>query len=155
MPKTVLEILNTPLIGGTAEHRAWIVKATDAQLDEYILCISGNQLLYPMAIAERQRRHFKHLSKPVEPHWTVLPSFKILKWTLILTIAVLIVSVAIFAVAVLSWLFPKTPPIPNDIRAISMTNSVSSPTNLPPTKAIIEQTSPAVIYTLHTNILSH
>lgn len=152
MRKTVKEILRVPLY--EREHFDWIRDATDDELDEYILGVSGNEAMHRTAVSERQKRHFKHLSRPVEPHWTVLPSFKILKWTFFLTIAVLIVSVAILAVSVLNWLFPKTPPIPNDRPAISMTNFVLAPTNLPPAKAAIQQaSSPAIYTTLHTNIL--
>jgi hypothetical protein len=73
MPKTVQEILRMQYGNPNleSEHRDWIREATDEQLDEYILCVSGNRLLSPMALAERQRRHFKHLSKP---HWTMTPA---------------------------------------------------------------------------------
>jgi hypothetical protein len=149
MPKSVQEILVTPtILGGIIEHRDWILEATDEQLDEYILHTASNQFLYPMAVSERQRRHFKHLSNAAKPHWTLTPTF----W---ISVGVLIVSLAILTVAMLSWLFPKTPPIPNDKPAISMTNFVSIPTNSPQTKATTNQTLPPAIYTMPgTNILN-
>lgn len=73
MPKTLQEILNTPC-SSEEVHRAWILECTDEQLDEYILNTGGNERLHRMALAERQKRHFKHLSKP---HWTMTPGFMV------------------------------------------------------------------------------
>ena len=56
---------------GDNAHRAWVIEATDDQLDEYISRTSGNPQLHNMALAERAKRHFKHLSKPAEPHWSL------------------------------------------------------------------------------------
>jgi|GEM_PF-5638186 hypothetical protein len=159
MRKSIQEIFRTSIISGVDEHRAWILEATDDELDEYILLISGNALLYPMAIAERQKRHFKHLSKPVEPHWTILPAYRLLQTTVVLMVLAIIVTV-------LTWWFPRSvvqEPIPHDSNAhsnsaisIYIPTPVLAPTNLPPTKAAIEQTQSAAIYTMpHTNILGH
>jgi hypothetical protein len=57
---------------GIEEHRKWILSATDEQLDEYISETALNPHVHPFALAERQKRHFKHLSKP---HWTTTPVF--------------------------------------------------------------------------------
>lgn len=55
-----------------AAHRVWISKATDELLDEYVSNISENEHYHRMALAERERRHFNHLSRP---HWSVTPNF--------------------------------------------------------------------------------
>jgi len=58
--KSVKEILRVPLY--EPEHFTWIREATDDELDEYILGVSGNEAIHRMAVSERQKRHFKHLS---------------------------------------------------------------------------------------------
>jgi hypothetical protein len=115
------------------EIPAWIVDSTDEELDKYIFATSHNEPRHRVGLAERQKRHFKRMADAAEPHWTVLPSFKILKWTLIFTVSVLIVALATLAVAVLSWLHPieKTQQIPADKSAISATSFVSKQTNSP------------------------
>lgn len=145
MTKSVQEILLVFDHTGNAQ-RNWLSNvATDEQVDEFISQTVGNEILHRMGLAEREKRHFNRLSKP---HWTLTPTF----W---ITVGVLIISLAILTVAVLSWLFPKTPPTPNDKPAISTTSSVSAPTNLPLAKAATQQTSPPAIYTMPgTNILN-
>jgi hypothetical protein len=153
MPKTVDEILREPDYGST--HRAWIVEATDEQLDEYIMRISGYEKLHRMASSEREKRHFNHLNKP---HWTLTPTFGI-------SVGIFIISGLILAVAVLSWMFPREPrkeiPISqpatvNQSTSTYIATSVSAPTNSPPMKAVIQQTPSPAIYELpHTNILGH
>ena len=99
MPKTLQEILNTPDVGN--EHRSWIIEATDEQLDEYILRTSNSNSagLHRMALAARDKRHFIHLSKAAEPHWTILPAYRLLQITVCLTILAIIITV-------LAWWFP-------------------------------------------------
>ena len=87
MPKTVQEILNAL---ENSEHLAWILAATDEQLDEYILKTSGNEVLHRAALSERMRRQFNRLSKP---HWTLTPTFWISLGILIVSVAILIVTV--------------------------------------------------------------
>ncbi|HEY5504335.1 MAG TPA: hypothetical protein VIK28_04185 [Sedimentisphaerales bacterium] len=157
MPKSVQEILDSPAINYGSEHRAWVIAATDDQLDEYILRISGNQILHTIAVSERERRHFKYLSEAAKPHWTLIPSYRVLRATLIMTIMV-------FVATVLAWLFPRvvekeTTPHYSNARSNAATSiyiptPVLAPTNLPQTKAAAQQTSPAAIYTLPgTNML--
>ena len=69
MPKSVQDILSA---FETSAHLAWILEATDEQLDEYISKVGGNEVLHRAALSERARRQFKHLSKP---HWTITPGF--------------------------------------------------------------------------------
>jgi len=69
--KTVAEILNEQ---NFRIIREWISEADDGQLDEYIsrTATHTDDRSHKMALAERNRRHFKHLSKP---HWTTAPNF--------------------------------------------------------------------------------
>jgi hypothetical protein len=140
------------------EHSTWILEATDKELDEYIFEFSGNAVLKPKAEAERTRRHFAHLSRPVEPHWTVLPSYRVL-W------ATLITTILLFVFTVFAWWFPRPvenkkiptsqPVTVNQSTSIYIPKPVLSATNLLPAQAATSQTSsPAIYTTSHTNILS-
>jgi len=129
----VQELLQT---GDVIRHRKWIVRASDELLDEYILHISGSEQFHRMALAERERRHFKSLSKP---HWLI-------SWTFIFTVGIFIVAVLTLVVGLLSLKEPQMSPIPNGKFSTSMTNSASRPLNLPPTKAATPQTSPPAFY---------
>lgn len=113
-------------------HRDWILAAKDEHLDEYILSIGGNERLRQMALAERERRHFNRLSKP---HWTLTPTF-------LITVGILIIALATLVVALLSWLFPRTPHSPVGKPEISMTNSALAPTNSLPMTAAGQSGSP-------------
>jgi hypothetical protein len=88
----------------------------------------------PYAIQERERRQgmglIKGLAALRKPHWTQTPTF----W----------ITVAILVVALLSWLFPRTPPTLNEKPAISSANSAPAPTNLPPVPAPTNKTSQPV-----------
>lgn len=66
-----------------------------------------------------------------KPHWTLTPTF----W----------ISLAILVVALLAWLFPRTPQTPNGKPVISATNFAPAPTSSPPATITTQQTSPPAI----------
>jgi hypothetical protein len=140
--KPVQEIIRS---GDDAEHGAWILEVTDEHLAEYIILLpSRRENLHRLALAEQTKRQLNRLSKP---HWTLIPSYRILLATLIMTIAV-------FIVTVLAWLFPRsfekgTIPLsqnglsnpPTSFHAAPQTNAIQSQPELP----TANQTLPPVI----------
>jgi hypothetical protein len=95
MRKSVKEILETWTVNlntENTEHRDWILEATDDELDEYILGQIRNPSFREMALAERGKRHFKHLSKP---HWTTTPNF----WLTVVAVIVAFLSMIFAAIA--------------------------------------------------------
>jgi len=156
MPKTVEEIC---AIMNDDVHRAWILKATDEQLDEYIFKVSGNSShLRPVAEAERNRRHFKHLSKAAEPHWTIIRSYRLLQ------ISVGLATLAII-ITILAWWFPRAvekETIPhfqvahsNSATSFYIPMLVLEPTNSSSAKPAQQQTSPPSIFSASEKNLSN
>ena len=123
MPKTAKEIL---CVFGDDAHRHWVAhEATDEQLDEYIAKISGNELLYRTALAEREKRHFKRLS---QPHWT-------LGWGFIVSVIAMVFA-GIAAWPVIREWFQPVPPEHKD------SSSQPPQSNSAPTKLAAPQTLP-------------
>jgi hypothetical protein len=95
------------------EQMAWILKASDEQLNEYIHLSINDLKLHNLARAERERRHF---SRVTEPHWTVVPAYWLLWATLSATFIFGIISV-------IAWRRPVDP-AKRDAPAVQPSNSV-------------------------------
>jgi hypothetical protein len=142
MRKSVKEIIATWTVNSfdeNTEHREWIVEASDEELHEYILRQTRSETMRKMAISELANRRFKQSSKP---HWTVLPSYRLLQISVGLTTVAIIITL-------LAWLFPRetqkeiqvSQPAPvNQSTSFYIPTPVSTPTNLPQTKTVTEQT---------------
>jgi len=135
MRKTVKEILGVLLWSPTKEreineHRAWILQSTDKELDEYIQLTTADPILHPMALAERQRRYFRH--------WTRF-------WGFIVAFFAMVFA-AIAAWPVIRLWIPTSPPSNKD-------SSFQQPlSNSTPVKPATSQTSPPAIF-VNTNLL--
>jgi hypothetical protein len=121
--KSAKEILIAPF---DQEHREWVKNAPDDELDEYILLTVGNPSRHDLGKTERDKRHFKHLSKP---HWTSTPVF------IVGFLAMIFAGIAAWPV-VRDWL-PAAQPVHKD-------SSFQSPqSNSEAMKPVALETTPA------------
>lgn len=131
---TVEEILMVG--GGNSAPLIWLLTATDEQLDEYIAKISGNEVLHRAAIAERDKRHFRHLKKP---HWSTTPGF------IVGFLAMVFAGIAAWPV-IREWIQPSP-------SARTIASSPPPQSNSAPAKPLILRTSlPAIFLNPSTNV---
>lgn len=121
-------------------HKAWLTRATDEQLDEYIITATNPRFHEP-AIAERQKRQLdKILAAQNKIHWTTTPTF----WVALIAA---LTGIATLVVGVCSWLYPRTPQTPigkfessSASTVLKLTNSqpmIAPQMPQPPTKATV------------------
>lgn len=134
MRKTVREILMT---SDDREIPAWIIEATDAELDDFIFCTSSIPARHNVGLAERSKRQFNQLKKP---HWSLTWGF-------------IVAFLAMVFAAIAAW-----PVIREWIQCAPPTNKgANSPqlqSNSVPVMPVKTQTSPPSIYAApNTNLL--
>jgi hypothetical protein len=145
--KSLTELLKTT---DDREIHDWINEATDEELDKYISLTSHRPPWHNIGLAERQKRHFKRLIKAAEPHWTLLPSYRLLQ------ISVGLATLAII-ITVLAWWFPREPqkeipslqpaPVDQSTSLYTATLQTNAPPQLPEAPTAKQTSSPAIYAT--------